>query len=41
VLKISQPNGKTKKCTFLRVDLVPELAFNLFTVASASEKGEI
>ena len=35
------PNNKTNKCTLLGVLLVPELAFNLFSVTSAYKKGKL
>ena len=41
VLKMNLPNHKTNKCTLLSVLLVPELAFNIFSVTSASEKGKL
>lgn len=40
VLKMNLPNNKTNNCTLLGVLLVPELAFNLFSVTSASKKGK-
>jgi len=41
VLKMNLPNNKINKCTLLGVLLVPELAFNLFSVTSASKKGKL
>jgi len=41
VLKINLSNNKTNRCTVLGVFLVPELAFNPFSVTLASEKGKL
>ena len=41
VLKMNLPNSKTNKCTLLEVLVVPELAFNLFSVTLASKKGKL
>ena len=41
VLKMKLPNGKTKACTLHDVLLVPDLAYNLFSVTSASKKGKV
>ena len=41
VLKMKLPNGKIKACTLQDVLLVPNLAYNLLSVTSASKKGKV
>ena len=40
-LDIVLPNGKVKSCTLCDVLYVPELSYNLISVAKASQKGKI
>ena len=41
MLKMKLPNGKTKACTLHDVLLVPDLAYDLFSVTSAFKKGKV
>ena len=41
VLPMNLPQGKMKKCTLHDVLLVPDLAYNLLSVTSASKKGKV
>ena len=41
VLKMKLPQGKTESCTLHDVLLVPDLAYNLLSVTSASKKGKV
>ena len=41
VLTMSLPHGKTMSCTLHDVLLVPELAYNLLSVPSASKRGKV
>ena len=39
-LKMNVPSGKKSKCTLHDVLLVPDLAYNLFSVSRATEMGK-
>ena len=41
VLTMKLPQGKTESCTLHNVLLVPDLAYNLLSVTSASKKGKV
>jgi len=40
-LRMKLPNGKMNLCTFHDVLLVPDLAYNLFSVTSASKEARL
>jgi len=40
-LRMKLPNGKMNLCTLHDVLLVPDLAYNLFNVTSASKRGKV